>query len=161
MPRLRLAALTLVPFAVAACSSSSSGGSAEGVPSVSPCPSPSTTGATFPAGAPTRVPHPSFADSPKRLPVTVKGQSELQFTTATPLRQAAAFVEKEYPAAGYRIIGGDAEAHEADILWAHGRARGKTRLSAAGACATTWTVLTLPGPGRESGADRTSPESDG
>jgi hypothetical protein len=90
------------------------------------------------------VPHPAFARSPKKIPVTVEGQTEVQFTTAMPLRAAAAFVHEEYPAAGYRLVGGDAESREADIIWAHGDAQGKTRLSQSGACSTTWTVLTLP-----------------
>jgi N-acetyl-anhydromuramyl-L-alanine amidase AmpD len=60
-----------------------------------------------------------------------------------PLRDAAAFVQKEYPAAGYRIVGGDAETHEADIIWAHGRRSGKTRLSGTTDCSTTWTVAAL------------------
>jgi hypothetical protein len=61
-----------------------------------------------------------------------------------PLRDAAAFVQRAYPAAGYRIVGGDAEAHEADIVWARGRTSGKTRLSGVTGCTTTWTVVVLP-----------------
>jgi hypothetical protein len=64
------------------------------------------------------VPHPFFATSPKRVPVDVSGVQELSFTTAMALRDAAAFVQQWYPAAGYRIIGGDSEEHEADIDWA-------------------------------------------
>lgn len=89
------------------------------------------------------MPHPAYAQSPKRLPVEVKGADEVQFTTATPLSVAAAFVQQEYKAAGFRIVGGDAESHEADILWAHAGRRGKTKLSGGG-CTTTWTVLALP-----------------
>jgi hypothetical protein len=89
------------------------------------------------------VPHPAFAESPTYLAATRNGERVLRFTTAMPLREAAAFVQREYPAAGYRIVGGDAEAHEADILWAHGRVNGKTRLSGVTACATTWTVVAL------------------
>ncbi|MGN6474624.1 MAG: hypothetical protein ACTHK4_13385 [Mycobacteriales bacterium] len=135
----------LVAFATA-CGGSSSGSESEAtdLPSVVSCPSPPETGDTFPVLAASRVPHPAFAQSPKQIPVTVKGQSEVQFTTAMPLRDAAAFVHSEYPAAGYRIVGGDAETHEADIVWSHEGAGGKTKLSQAGPCSTTWTVLTLP-----------------
>lgn len=132
-------------MAVAACSSSSAADTAASTsPSVVSCPSPPSTGDPLPAGAASRVPHPVFAQSPRRLPVTTKGESEVQFTTPIPLHDAAAFVQREYPAAGYRITGGDAEAHEADIVWAHGATAGKTKLSQSGGCATRWTVLALP-----------------
>jgi hypothetical protein len=108
------------------------------------CPSPTETGAPFPDVPASLVPHPAFAAAPKEIPVTVKGQSEVQFTTAIPLSEAVAYVHSRYPAAGYRVVGGDAETREADIVWAHGDAKGKTKLSQAGACSTTWTVLTLP-----------------
>jgi hypothetical protein len=85
--------------------------------------------------------------------VSVKGQDEVQFTTATPLSVAAAFVQKEYAAAGYAIVGGDAESHEADILWSHDGVQGKTRLSGSG-CTTTWTVLALPPGARVDGKER-------
>lgn len=89
------------------------------------------------------MPHPAYAVSPSQLPVTVKGEDEVEFMTPTPLSVSAAFVQREYAAAGYRIVGGDAEAHEADILWAHAGSQGKTKLSGGG-CTTTWTVLALP-----------------
>lgn len=149
MASARVAAWALVlASVVAGCSSSSSAGQPAGAgtatsPPAQACPSATPRGTSLPEGAPARVPHPATVTSAKRLPVSVKGESELQFTTAMPLSAAAAFVQKEYPAAGYKLVGGDSESHEADILWAHGKVHGKTRLSGAG-CSTTWTVLTLP-----------------
>jgi len=150
MPATRLGVTSLVLIVCSACSSSSSGGGlpnaggSSPLPSASACPSPTGSGAAFPAGAAARVPHPSFAQSARYLPRTTKGERVLRFTTAMPLHDAAAFVQAEYPPAGYRLTGGDAEAHEADILWAHGKVAGKTRLSGITACSTTWTVAALP-----------------
>lgn len=149
MSRARAAAAAVALVAlVAGCSSSSSGGapsagSGTTLPPVSPCPTPTVRGATFPPGPPSHVPHPFFATSPKRVPVDVSGVQELSFTTAMALRDAAAFVQQWYPAAGYRIIGGDSEEHEADIDWATANFHGKTRLSGVGACTTDWLVLTV------------------
>ncbi|HVT22616.1 MAG TPA: hypothetical protein VHE57_14645 [Mycobacteriales bacterium] len=144
MPRRQILPVAGLMLAfVAGCSSGSSDRAATTAPSLAACPAPPTTGDPFPSVPAARPPHPDFAQSPHRLPTDVKGDSEVQFTTAMPLRDAAAFVHTEYAAAGYRIVGGDAEAHEADIVWAHGDTRGKTRLSQAGVCSTTWTVLTL------------------
>src|SRR5690242_10196440 len=99
MPRAdrHTATASVVLFAfLTACSSSSSGGTAATPPSVTTCPSPPKTGDPFPAGPASRVPHPAFAESPKKLPVRiVTGQDEVQFTTAMPLREAAAFVHTE------------------------------------------------------------------
>ncbi|HVV77660.1 MAG TPA: hypothetical protein VHC43_16695 [Mycobacteriales bacterium] len=143
--RMRRLTATLPLVLGAACGSASSGAgtAAQNPLSGLSCPSPQTAPARFPTGPAADVPHPAYAQSPKPLPVDVKGETEVQFTTAVPLSIAAAFVQSAYRAAGYRIVGGDAEAHEADILWAHGNAHGKTRLSGAG-CTTTWTVLALP-----------------
>lgn len=73
----------------------------------------------------------------------MKGERTLQFTTAMSLADAAAFVRARYPAAGYRLVGGDAEKHEADIEWANAGLTGRTRLSAVTGCSTIWTVLTI------------------
>jgi hypothetical protein len=75
----------------------------------------------------------------------VKGVTLLRFTTAMPLRDAAAFLLKRYPQAGYRLLEGDAEGNEADAPFVKGRLHGKTRLSAVGPCTTTWLVAVTTG----------------
>ncbi len=148
--------LMVLGVGAAACSSSSSGGArpqAARTPSPAACPSPSTPGARFPSGRAAKVPHPSFAQAPTVLPVGARDEQQIRFTTQMSLRDAAVFVQKHYPAAGYRLDGGDAEAHEADILWVHGSYHGKTRLSGVTACSTTWTVAALPRGVDTSGAD--------
>lgn len=138
-----LAALTVM---ATACSSSSSGAHPQvgtTLPAVSSCPTPSAATATFPAGPASRLPRPAFAQAAKYLPTTVTGERTLQFTTAMSLAEAASFVRSKYPAAGYRLVGGDAEKREADIEWAHSGVTGRTRLSAVTGCSTTWTILTV------------------
>jgi hypothetical protein len=97
--------------------------------------------------------------------VQVHGVTLLRFTTAMSLRDAVAFVLDQYPKAGYRLIQGDSEGHEADAPFVKGTLHGKTRLTGTGPCSTTWLVAVTKGnatldklPGLES---RDSGESGG
>jgi hypothetical protein len=143
--RALLAALLAPAMMVAAgCGSSSSGAKAGSGESAhaqpSSCPTPGPVQTQFPAGASSDLPRPDFATSPTEVPVTVKGVTLLRFTTAMSLRQAVAFLIKQYPAAGYRVLNGDSEEEEADAPFVKGNLHGKTRISGTGPCSTTWLV---------------------
>lgn len=75
----------------------------------------------------------------------VHGVTLLRFTTAMSLRDAVAFVLDQYPKAGYRLIQGDSEGHEADAPFVKGTLHGKTRLTGTGPCSTTWLVAVTKG----------------
>jgi hypothetical protein len=146
-PNRALLTLLLAPAilaAVAGCGSSSSGAKAGAGESAhatpSSCPTPAAVQTQFPAGASSDLPRPDFATSPTEVPVTVKGVTLLRFTTAMSLRQAVAFLIKQYPAAGYRVLNGDSEEEEADAPFVKGNLHGKTRISGTGPCSTTWLV---------------------
>jgi hypothetical protein len=62
-----------------------------------------------------------------------------------PLRDAAAFLLKRYPEAGYRLVQGDSEGDEADAPFIKGQLHGKTRLTGTGPCSTTWLVAVTTG----------------
>jgi hypothetical protein len=61
------------------------------------------------------------------------------------LRDAAAFLLKRYPQAGYRVLAGDSEGSEADAPFVRGSLHGKTRLTGTGPCTTTWLVAVTSG----------------
>jgi hypothetical protein len=148
-PSLLAAILAMLLAAVAGCGSSSSGTQAAPLdsprPSPSNCPTPAPSNVQFPSGASSDLPRPAFATSPAAVPVQVHGVTLLRFTTAIPLRDAAAFLLKEYPKAGYRLIQGDSEGDEADAPFVKGSLHGKTRLTGTGPCSTTWLVAVTTG----------------
>jgi hypothetical protein len=143
----------LLLAATAACGSSSSAvDNAGGVTSPHPtpvnCPSPAPVSTPFPDGASSDLPRPPSATAPEQVPVQVHGVTLLRFTTAMPLRDAVAFLLDRYPAAGYRLLTGDSEEHEADAPFVKGGLHGTTRLSGTGPCSTTWLVAVTKGNAR-------------
>lgn len=78
----------------------------------------------------------------------VHGVTLLRFTTAMPLRDAVAFLLKQYPRADYRLLRGDSEGAEADAPFVKGNLHGTTRLSGTGPCSTTWLVAVTKGNAR-------------
>jgi len=151
-PRRALLTALIAPAMLATavgCGSSSSGANPSAADSAhsrpSTCPTPAAVQTPFPAGASSDLPRPASATSPTAVPVTVKGVTLLRFTTAMPLRDAVAYLLKQYPAAGYRVLSGDSEEHEADAPFVKGNLHGTTRLSGTGPCSTTWLVAVTTG----------------
>jgi hypothetical protein len=140
--------------AVAGCGSSASGNSSSGntaagdeteIPSPSSCPSPPVSSADFPTNPSATLPRPPSATAPEEVPVSVQGVTLLRFTTPLPLSESVAFLLAKYPKAGYRLLQGDSEGHEADAPFVKGNLHGTTRLSGTAECTTTWLVAVTSG----------------
>lgn len=137
---------TLTAVGLAGCS----GGSPASAPTPAPTPSaeptsscPAATGeAAFPvlpAGFPTDFPAPpgaADAVADESEPAVVR----VTFPSPLPLREATAFVVSGLPAAGFEIVGGDREPHEADVVFARGDLQGQLRIARVDDCQTFWLV---------------------
>jgi hypothetical protein len=155
-PAAVILAALLSPIALVGCSGGSKP-AATPAPTQSlytppPCPKPAVSKpTTWPSSIPADLPKPPNATiQPKGVTTTSEGVHIVRFTTPSSLRESVLFIVKQYPAAGYAIGRGDAEATEADAPFVHGDIRGVTRISQLAQCQTLWltaTVKTSGGPG--------------
>lgn len=126
----------------AASTAPSAPASAAGAPTAgSSCP-PATGEPGFPAlpaGFPADFPAPpgaADAVADDSDPAVVR----VTFASPLPLREATAFVVEGLPEAGFQIVGGDREPHEADIVFAKGDRQGQLRIARVDECQTFWLV---------------------
>ena len=145
MRRPALAAAALAAL-LAGCSASAPEQAAPTAPPTTPTPS-APACATAAPGAFPALP----ADFPADFPAppgaadavaddTDPAVVAVRFPSSLPLREATRFVVEGLPAAGYEVVGGDREPHEADIVFARGTLRGQLRIAAVDDCTTFWLV---------------------
>ena len=154
MQPVRLAAMLAAALVSMAALAGCSGGSGKPEPAPAPtqslytpppCPTPAKTVATkWPKWMPADLPKPANATlQPHGESTTTDGVHIIKFTTPTSLRDAVLFIVRKYPAAGYVLGRGDAEATEADAPFVHGEIRGTTRIASITQCKTLWLTATV------------------
>lgn len=153
MQPVRLAALLVAALVSAATlTGCSGGGSPASAPAPTqsaytppPCPTPAAGKPTsWPKFLPADLPKPANATiQPHGVSTTSDGVHIVKFTTPTSLRDSVIWIVHTYPAAGYTLGRGDAEATEADAPFAHGQIRGVTRISSIEQCKTLWLTATV------------------
>ena len=154
MQPVRLAAMLAAALVSMAALAGCSGGSGKPEPAPAPtqslytpppCPTPAKTVATkWPKWMPADLPKPANATlQPHGESTTTDGVHIIKFTTPTSLRDAVLFIVRKYPAAGYVLGRGDAEATEADAPFIKNKLRGLTRLASLDTCKTLWLVATV------------------
>lgn len=107
------------------------------------CPEAPAGSDAFPAGLPADFPvdfpaPPGAADTVADAadPAVVA----VRFPSTMSLRDSVPFVLEELPAAGFEIVGGDQEPHEADVVFSRGELRGQMRIARVDDCTTFWLV---------------------
>lgn len=121
-----------------------------GPPSPSPsgpeCPPAAAGSDSFPAGLPADFPADfpapagavdSVADDADPAVVAVRFPSTMSLSESVP------FVLEQLPAAGFEIVGGDQEPHEADVVFARDELRGQMRIARVDDCTTFWLVQVI------------------
>jgi hypothetical protein len=107
------------------------------------CPKPShVEAAKWPAKVPADLPKPPGAHIDDQQ-TAQDGVHIVKFSTQTSLRDSVLFVVEKFPAAGYTLGRGDAEASEADAPFIHGDTRGLVRMLQVGLCQTQWLLATV------------------
>jgi hypothetical protein len=107
------------------------------------CPKPShVEPAKWPAKVPADLPKPPGAHIDDAQ-TAQDGVHIVKFSTQSSLRDSVLFVVEKFPAAGYTLGRGDAEASEADAPFIHGETRGLVRMLQVGLCQTQWLLATV------------------
>jgi hypothetical protein len=121
-----------------------------GTPSASPsgpqCPQGPAGSDAFPADLPADFPA-DFPAPPGALDSVADDADPavvaVRFPSTMSLSESVPFVLEQLPAAGFEIVGGDQEPHEADVVFARDRLRGQMRIARVDDCTTFWLVQVI------------------